>query len=406
MVEALITRRSFLKYCGGIAATLGLSASMIPRIAEALTSADTRLPVVWLHFAECTGCSESFLRATDPHVADILFDVLNITYHETIQVACGEKAEYNRDKTVQDYDGQFICVVEGAIPTADDGVYGMVGGKTMLEIAQSVIPRAKHTICFGTCSAYGGLPAAAPNPTGAKGVRMQSASAPSTSPDVHPTPESGGADHQLPAEQPDAGPPPRRQADLLPRRNHPFLLHGPPRVHAGIQLQGAPRPTTTAISSSTTPNPGAFRLNISASAARNPGSGTTTRRSTIPCGPPCLAPIARMPFSTKRWTTHPARPAIRATCSTGRRRKRTSPGNFSFRCIRSTKSMFRQCRDVRVVIPKRPAQRSCLQKDEVRSLFEDHRRTILPRDAGCSRKELRIWDILSSPFPLSQASPQ
>jgi [NiFe] hydrogenase small subunit len=169
MTRSMITRRTFLKYCGGIAATLGLGPTMVPKIVKALTS-DGRPPVVWLHFAECTGCSEAFLRATDPGVADILLGVLNVTYHETIQVACGDKAEVNRDATVANYDGQFICVVEGAIPTADNGVYGMVGGRTMLEIAQSVIPRAKHTICFGTCSAFGGLPAAAPNPTGAKGV--------------------------------------------------------------------------------------------------------------------------------------------------------------------------------------------------------------------------------------------
>ena len=170
LINGQITRRSFLKYCGGIAAALGLGQAMVPRIVEALT-ADNRPPVVWLHFAECTGCSESFLRSTGPGVADILLDVLNVTYHETIQVACGDKAEANRDAAVSKYDGQFICVVEGAIPTANNGVYGMVGGKTMLEIAQSIIPRAKHTICFGTCAAFGGLPAAAPNPTGAKGVR-------------------------------------------------------------------------------------------------------------------------------------------------------------------------------------------------------------------------------------------
>lgn len=169
MTKALITRRTFLKYCGGIAATLGLSQTMVPKIVAALTG-DNRPPVIWLHFAECTGCSESFLRATDPHVADIIFDVLNITYHETIQAACGAKAEQNRDDVVARYPGEFICVVEGAIPTADGGVYGMIGGRTMLDIAQSVIPQAKHTICFGTCSSYGGLPAAAPNPTGAMGV--------------------------------------------------------------------------------------------------------------------------------------------------------------------------------------------------------------------------------------------
>ncbi len=165
-----ISRRTFLKYCGGVAAALGLGPHMIPRIAQALTS-DNRPPVVWLHFSECTGCSESFLRAADPEVATILLDVLNVTYHETIQVACGMQAETNRDQAVAQHAGEYICVVEGSIPTADNGVYGMVGGRTMLEIAQSVIPAAKHTIAFGTCAAFGGLAAAAPNPTGAKGVR-------------------------------------------------------------------------------------------------------------------------------------------------------------------------------------------------------------------------------------------
>lgn len=169
MQQQLINRRSFLKYCGGIAATLGLSTTMVPQIVKALAS-DSRPPVVWLHFAECTGCSEAFLRATDPGVAEILFDVLNLTYHETLQAACGEKAEYNRDQTVANHAGEFICVVEGAIPTAQGGIYGMIGGRTMLDIAQSVIPKAKHTICLGTCAAFGGLPAAAPNPTGAMGV--------------------------------------------------------------------------------------------------------------------------------------------------------------------------------------------------------------------------------------------
>ena len=79
MEQRLIDRRSFLKYCGGIAVALGLGPTMLPRIVKALTS-DNRHPVVWLHFAEGTGCSEAFLRSTDPGVADILFDVLNVTY--------------------------------------------------------------------------------------------------------------------------------------------------------------------------------------------------------------------------------------------------------------------------------------------------------------------------------------
>lgn len=164
-----ITRRSFLKYCSAIAGTLCLDASFVPRIARALTS-DNRPPVVWLHFSECTACSESFLRSADPGVASILLDTISLDYHETLMAASGAQAEANLYGTVAKHPGEFICVVEGAIPTADNGIYGMIGGRTMLSIAEEVIPQAKAVVCMGTCASYGGLPAAGPNPTGAKGV--------------------------------------------------------------------------------------------------------------------------------------------------------------------------------------------------------------------------------------------
>jgi Ni,Fe-hydrogenase I small subunit len=69
------------------------------------------------------------------------------------------------------YNGQFICVVEGAIPTAQNGIFGTINGKTMLSIAQEICPKAKAIIAIGNCAAFGGLPAAQPNPTGAKGVK-------------------------------------------------------------------------------------------------------------------------------------------------------------------------------------------------------------------------------------------
>lgn len=168
VLDNLVTRRSFMKYCSAVAATLGLSPAMATQVAQALTS-DNRPPVVWLHFAECTGCSESFLRSTTP-VEDILLDVINLEYHETLMAASGTKAEQNRDRAVADHAGQFVCVVEGSIPTAQNGAFGMVGGRTMLSIAQEVIPQASHVIAYGTCAAFGGLPAAQGGPTGAKGV--------------------------------------------------------------------------------------------------------------------------------------------------------------------------------------------------------------------------------------------
>ena len=83
-------------------------------------------------------------------------------------IAAGSQATANLANSVASNKGQFICVVEGAIPTAQNGVFGMVGGKTMLSIAQEIIPQAKviggspAVIAMGTCAAYGGLPAAFP----------------------------------------------------------------------------------------------------------------------------------------------------------------------------------------------------------------------------------------------------
>jgi hydrogenase small subunit len=52
-----------------------------------------RPPVVWLHFQECTCCSESFIRSSHPIVADIVLDTISLDYTETLQAAAGHQAE-------------------------------------------------------------------------------------------------------------------------------------------------------------------------------------------------------------------------------------------------------------------------------------------------------------------------
>ncbi|PUD60793.1 Ni/Fe hydrogenase, partial [Helicobacter pylori] len=62
-----ISRRDLLKWAGMMSATLALPASFAPLTLKAVEVAN-RLPVVWLHMAECTGCSESLLRSADPTI--------------------------------------------------------------------------------------------------------------------------------------------------------------------------------------------------------------------------------------------------------------------------------------------------------------------------------------------------
>ena len=165
-----VSRRGFMKYCTALTATMGLSSSFVPKVAEVFAAPQQRPPVVWLHFGECTGCSEGLLRSQYPFIDELVLEVLSVEYHETIMAAAGHQAEENLHMAVKKYAGQFICVVEGAVATKYDGGYGKVAGRTFLEIAKDVVPKAKATIAIGSCACFGGVPAAAPNPGGYKGV--------------------------------------------------------------------------------------------------------------------------------------------------------------------------------------------------------------------------------------------
>ncbi|MDR1489457.1 MAG: hydrogenase small subunit [Desulfovibrio sp.] len=165
-----IGRRQFLKYCTAVAVAMGMGPAFAPKVAQALSGQAGKRPnVVYLHNAECTGCSEAILRATDPYIDVLLLSAVNMVYQETIMAAAGEAAEKALEDAVHGPDG-FVAIVEGAIPTAENGIYGKVSNHTMLDTSRKVLSKAQAVIAYGTCAAFGGIQAAAPNPTGAKGV--------------------------------------------------------------------------------------------------------------------------------------------------------------------------------------------------------------------------------------------
>jgi [NiFe] hydrogenase small subunit len=165
-----VSRRDFMKFCTFLTATMGLSSSFVPKVAEVFAQPAQRPPVIWLHFGECTGCTEATIRSMYPWIDQLVLEVLDVAYHETIMAAAGHQAEEALQNAVTKYNGKFICVVEGAIATKFNGGYGKIGGKTFMQIAKEVCSKAAGVICIGSCSAYGNIPAAKPNPGGYKGV--------------------------------------------------------------------------------------------------------------------------------------------------------------------------------------------------------------------------------------------
>lgn len=164
-----ITRREFMQFCAAVSAALGAGRLVSPEQVYAALTAKKRPSVIYLHNAECTGCTEAMLRAVGPYIDEVILDTISLDYQETIMAAAGEKAEEALHEAMHNPDG-YICVIEGAIPMAENGIYGKIAGKTMYELCLEVAPKAKAVIAHGNCACFGNVQAAKPNPTGAKGV--------------------------------------------------------------------------------------------------------------------------------------------------------------------------------------------------------------------------------------------
>jgi hydrogenase small subunit len=66
---------------------------------------------------------------------------------------------------MEKYKGEYILCVEGSVPTAADGVYCMIGGRTSMDILKEASANAKAVIAWGSCASNGCVQSAKPNPT-------------------------------------------------------------------------------------------------------------------------------------------------------------------------------------------------------------------------------------------------
>jgi len=180
-----MTRREFLRIFGATAAGIGLAGGITSSVlagekAEKVLPvlkkiAADRPPVVWFQAAGCTGCSVSLLNAVYPDIAEVLTKIISLQAHPTLMAATGEGALGVFEEAVEKQAGKYILIVEGAVPTAEKGLYGRFGEDergdlTLLDWVRKLGGAAKAVMAVGTCAAFGGIPAAEPNPIGAKSV--------------------------------------------------------------------------------------------------------------------------------------------------------------------------------------------------------------------------------------------
>ncbi|MBB5022754.1 hydrogenase small subunit [Desulfurispira natronophila] len=166
-----VSRRDFMKWAAAMAAALSLPVTFRREVAQAAELLD-RIPVIYLHLAECTGCSESLLRSDSPTLDTLIFDYISLEYHETLMAASGWQSEEILETSMEQHKGNYILMVEGAVPMAAGGTYLTIGphAHTGEYILRKAADGAAAVIAVGACATYGGIQAARPNPTNARRI--------------------------------------------------------------------------------------------------------------------------------------------------------------------------------------------------------------------------------------------
>jgi hydrogenase small subunit len=176
-----LSRRDFMRWAAATPAALAFADDFFPKLATALQAAVQEYPILWLQASTCSGCSVSVINTIHPSIKNVILDQilpghrLVLVYHGTLMAATGALSVDAAREAAEKFKGKYVLIVEGAIPTKDGGVYGSIGEEngtpmTMMQWSELMGRNAMATLTVGTCAAYGGLSAAAPNPSGSKGV--------------------------------------------------------------------------------------------------------------------------------------------------------------------------------------------------------------------------------------------
>ena len=120
-----VTRREFMKLSGAVAVALGLqweapleasglavtglkpAPAPAKLVARALAS-KPRVPVIWLEFQDCAGCSEALTRSQSPTLVNLVLNQITIEYHETLSAAAGFQAEEAKQAAMKQYAGKYV----------------------------------------------------------------------------------------------------------------------------------------------------------------------------------------------------------------------------------------------------------------------------------------------------------
>ncbi len=173
-----LNSQNFDDFYTGVVAGYGVSSMFNPKAYKALaeTLSGDRPPVFWIQGSSCTGCSVSLLNSAHTSIVELLTKIISLDYHTTLMANEGASAVEKMFKLAEKFKGQYFVVLEGAIPLAENGKYCVVAEAnhveyTVVDMLNKLCPDAAMVFGFGTCSSYGGIPAAKGSVTDCVGLQ-------------------------------------------------------------------------------------------------------------------------------------------------------------------------------------------------------------------------------------------
>lgn len=129
--------------------------------------------LVWLELTGCAGNIISLLDGGHPDLNFLMSHMAGLVFSNSLMAAEGNAAMRKLKAVLET---PYILAVEGAVATANNGYYTVIGQMdgtplTGFAAVRMLGERARHVLAVGACASHGGVSAAAPNPAGCVGVR-------------------------------------------------------------------------------------------------------------------------------------------------------------------------------------------------------------------------------------------
>ncbi|MFB9950672.1 HupU protein [Rhizobium puerariae] len=147
-----------------------------------LTRSDPPMSLLWLQAGSCGGCTMSVLEnGAQGWPRELKAFGIELLWHPSLSEDTGAEVIEILEAVAEGARPlDFLCI-EGSVLRGPNGT-GLFNrlagtGRTMLDWIRRLAPRARYCLAVGTCASYGGIHAAAPDPTEACGLQYEGAEA-------------------------------------------------------------------------------------------------------------------------------------------------------------------------------------------------------------------------------------